>query len=421
LNVLFLSYDGMTDPLGPSQVLPYLFGLAKLGHTVHLGSLEKPECSEDEIAAVRSQCETGGIDWHPLRFRSDLPFVGVLQNYRQLRRLAVKLNRERPLDLIHARSYIPALVARSMKHRFGTAFLFDMRGFWPDERVDGGLWPQSNPIFRLVYLYFKRRETELLRDADSIVSLTEAGKAILLSRPDRSADAPSIAVIPCCADLDAFPQVNARSRSKSRKALGLGADRKVVAYLGSTGTWYLLGEMLDFFRAQLRLDPGALFLIVTRDDPRPIVGAARAHGIPPDTLIIRPAGRSEVAELLAAADYGLFFIKPCFSKKASSPTKLGEFLALGLPVVTNSGVGDVDTIIHTSGAGVLVERFENTAYERAIEAISALPREPERWRIQASRWFDLKVGVAAYAGIYDDIANSRDSPHSTATQALPQD
>jgi len=120
------------DPLGPSQVLPYLFGLAKRGHRIHLGSLEKPERSEQEIQAVRDECARAGIDWHPLRFRSDLPFVGVVENYRQLRGLAMALNRERPLDLIHARSYIPALVAAWMKRRFGTGFLFDMRGFWPE-------------------------------------------------------------------------------------------------------------------------------------------------------------------------------------------------------------------------------------------------------------------------------------------------
>jgi glycosyltransferase involved in cell wall biosynthesis len=407
MNVLFLSYDGMTDPLGPSQVLPYLVGLARQGHSVHLASLEKPAASAQAIDEVRQLCAAAGIDWHPLRFRSDLPFVGVFLNYRQLRDCAADLNARQPLELIHARSYIPAMAARWMKRRFGIPYLFDMRGFWADERVEGGLWPQRNPVYRLVYHYFKRREAELLRDADAIVSLTEAGKRILLDRADRAASGSPITIIPCCADLDAFPPPSSEDRRSARQALDIPPESNVVAYLGSTGTWYLLGEMLDFFAVQRRLDPMSIFLVVTRDDPAPILAAAQARGLPPDALLVRSASRQQVAEFLAAADYGLFFIKPCFSKKASSPTKLGEFLALGLPVVTNSGVGDVDAVIEQSGAGVLVDRFDVRHYEAAIAAIGRLPRDTSRWRDKAKRWFDLNIGVERYAQIYSTLAGRR--------------
>ena len=312
MNVLFLSYDGMTDPLGPSQVLPYLFGLAKRGHSIHLGSLEKPHASPQAIEAVRAQCEQAGIDWHPLRFRSDLPFVGVFENHRQLKRLAIDLNAAQPLGLIHARSYIPALVARWMKRRFGTGFLFDMRGFWPDERVDGGLWPQSNPVYRLVYRYFKQREAELLREADAVISLTEAGRRILLDRGDGAAANTPITVIPCCADLDAFAPVTGEQRLAARRSLGIAAERRVVSYLGSTGTWYLLGEMLDLFLVQRRLSPDALFLMITRDDPQPILAAASARGIPAEALLIRPAGRTEVPAFLAARRLRLVFHQALF-------------------------------------------------------------------------------------------------------------
>jgi len=401
VNVLFLSYDGMTDPLGPSQVLPYLFGLAKRGHTVRLASLEKPGRSPEEMAEVRAQCERNGIEWHPLRFRSDLPFIGVFDNYRQLWRKAVELHGRQTVNLIHARSYIPAMVGARMKRRFGTGLLFDMRGFWPDERVDGGLWPQNNPVYRLVYRYFKRRESELLREADSVISLTHAGKQILL---EQHSEPPPIRVIPCCADLDAFPAITPEARTATRNALGIPQDARVVAYLGSIGTWYMLDEMMDFFACQLREQPNSVFLFVTRDDAAPIKRSAAERGIAADRLVIRPATRAEVPQLLASADYGLFFIKPCFSKRASSPTKLGEFLAMGIPVVTNSGVGDVDEIISESGAGFLVERFRDGDYRSAITQMDSLPRQPDTWRLRAKRWFDLEQGIAAYAEVYDDLA-----------------
>ena len=65
--------------------------------------------------------------------------------------------------------------------------------------------------------------------------------------------------------------------------------------------------------------------------------------------IIRPATREEVPRLLAAADLGIFLIKPVFSKTASSPTKMGEMLAVGLPIVANAGVGDVEQMVERYG------------------------------------------------------------------------
>ena len=46
----------------------------------------------------------------------------------------------------------------------------------------------------------------------------------------------------------------------------------------------------------------------------------------------------EVPRYLKAADVAISFIKPCYSKQSSSPTKIAEYLASGLPVVCNAGL-----------------------------------------------------------------------------------
>lgn len=127
-------------------------------------------------------------------------------------------------------------------------------------------------------------------------------------------------------------------------------------------------------------------------------------------------GRTEVAGLLAAADYGLFFIKPAFSKLASSPVKLGELMALGLPVLTNAGVGDVDPILRESGAGVTVERFDLPAYDQALERLEALQPDPARRQAAVRRWFDLDEGVRRYDALYR-LASERSSPTSRGAWA----
>jgi glycosyltransferase involved in cell wall biosynthesis len=401
--VLYLSYDGMYDPLGASQVLPYLVGLAGRGHRISLISFEKPDRSMQERSAVEEACAAAGIEWHPLLYHKSPPILSTMYDLRRMRREAARLHRRQRFDLLHCRSYLAALVGLRMKRRQGVPFIFDMRGFWADERVDGRIWNLSNPLFRAVHSYFKRRETEFLAEADHVVSLTEEGRTILLGWRADPAVGPPISVIPCCTDFDAFPRITSNDRAAARRSLGIGADAKVAVYLGSFGSWYMVGEMLDFFRVQLERDPGSVFLIVSRDPEREISATAAARQVPADRIIVRSASRSEVARLVAAADYGLFFIKPVFSKKASSPTKMGEFLALGLPIVTNTGVGDVDRIMDEAGAGVVVHGFDTDSYRRALDELALLSVDEERWRAASRRWFDLEAGVEQYDAIYRSL------------------
>jgi glycosyltransferase involved in cell wall biosynthesis len=404
LRVLYLSYDGMADPLGASQVLPYLVELSRLGHEITLVSFEKPQSSQAEWERAAAVCAEAGISWHPLKYTKQPPVLSTLRDIIRMNRAARALHLAQSFDIVHCRSYVPALVGQSLQRRFGMGFVFDMRGFWADERVDGGLWSLRNPVFKAVYGFFKREETKWLHHADHVICLTEEGRRVLLSRPDRREDDPPISVIPCCVDFDRFPPVDSVRRERARESLGIDRSAPVAAYLGSIGTWYMLDEMLGFFRVQLDRNPNAVFLFVTRDEPSQIANAARSHRIPASALRIQSASREEVPELIAAADYGLFFIKPCFSKKASSPTKLGEFLALELPFVANAGVGDVDLITKETSAGVLVQSFDAPSYSRALEALQRRDVDLVRWRKAASRWFDLNQGVERYNAIYRGLA-----------------
>lgn len=402
-NVLYVTFDGLTDPLGRSQVLPYLIGLSRQGYRITILSLEKPDRYQRDAAAIRQICTAEGLIWEPLSYHRAPALLSSIYDAAALKRAARRLHRHMPFDIVHCRSYIPAAVGLDLKRRFGVPFIFDMRGFWPDERVDGGSWNLSNPIYRSVYAYFKRLEARLLEQADHIVSLTHAGKAQLLTRPLFRPSGAEITVIPCCVDFDHFPLIDPSARAAARSALSISADASVVAYLGSVGTWYMLDEMLDFFRIYVGHEPQASLLFVTPNPSGPIVAAATRKGIDPSRLTILPASRDEVPQLMAAADVGLFFIKPCFSKLASSPTKMGEMLALGLPVVTNNGVGDVAEIVRDTDCGTAIERFDDQAYESAVATLRAMPRSPQRLREAALPYFDVRLGIDRYAQIYRSL------------------
>ena len=416
-RVLYVTYDGITDPLGRSQVLPYLTGLSRLGHRITILSCEKPDREAKDGGRIRAICEEGGIAWHPIRYHKKPPVISSAWDAAMLRRTAEALHRRNGFDIVHCRSYIPGIAGLSLKRKFGVRFLFDMRGFWPDEKVEGNSWRLSNPVFRQVYRYFKKLEAELLTGADHIVSLTYEGKRQLATRPQLQPTGPEITVIPCCVDFGHFPLVAAGGREAGRAALGIGADAKVLVYLGSLGAWYMLDEMLDFFRVLLAREPDAVFLFVTHDAPAGIRAAARARGVPEDRLVVRPANREEVPQFVAAADIGIFFIQPVFSKKASSPTKMGEMLAVGLPLVTNAGVGDVAEIVRDTGCGVAIERFDEAAYRDALDAVAAMVPDPAAQRERALPWFDVEIGIARYDAVYRSLACQAGSKPTEAKAA----
>lgn len=407
LRVLYVTYDGITDPLGRSQVLPYLTGLSRLGHRITILSSEKPDREARDGDRIRAICDAAGIEWIPIRYHKKPPVLSSAWDAISLRRAAERLHRKKRFDIVHCRSYIPGIAGMHLKRKFGVRFLFDMRGFWPDEKVEGKNWPQSNPVFRRVYTWFKKLEEELLTGADHIISLTYEGERQLRTRPQFQPTGPDITVIPCCVDFTHFPLVDPTQRQAGRGALGLADDARVLVYLGSLGAWYMLDEMLDFFRVMLARDPKAAFLFVTHDAPEGIRAAAAARGVPEDRLVIRGASREEVPLFVAAADIGIFFIAPVFSKKASSPTKMGEMLALGLPLVTNAGVGDVAQIVEDTGCGIAIERFDDPAYEEALDRIEAMVSAPAAQREKALPWFDVEIGIARYAEVYQALGAPR--------------
>jgi glycosyltransferase involved in cell wall biosynthesis len=408
MRVLYLSYDGLTDGLGRSQVLPYIFGLEGIGHEFTIVSFEKKErFAKDEIN-IRKLLKGKNIEWKPLLYTASPPILSTVYDVLRLRKLARALHANTIFDLIHCRSYITSLVGLNMKRKFGVRFVFDMRAFYADERVDGGLWNLKNPIFKAVYDFFKNKEKQFLEEADYTISLTEKGKSIIHSWNTLKGQPLPVKVIPCCADLEHFSvkNINSNLQTQLRQELLIEEIDLVITYLGSIGTWYMLPEMLDFF-AQLSLTkPNAKLLLITQDDPLPILLQAKEKGITQARIVIRPASREEVPTMLSLAHAALFFIQPVFSKSGSSPTKHGEMLGMGLPVIANTGVGDVDSIISSTNTGLLIDEFTPSSYAKAIEGLDAILQLPKKQMRQAAEdYYSLEMGVERYNAVYSHCAN----------------
>ena len=400
----------MLDPLGQSQVIPYLKELSRQGVQFTLLSFERDQAYTPaglaQCEQLRRELAVTGIDWHWLLYHKSpsLPatFYDVLAGIRYGSRLVSS----KQIELVHARGYIPAAIALRLKRRFGAKVIFDVRGLMADEYFDAGHWRKESLPYRIT----KAMERRALAAADGVVTLTERIWPIINTWDGLRDRHVAHEVVPCCADLELF-KFNQSDRERRRRELGLDG-RFVVVYSGSIGGWYLTEEMADFFAVLLKEKPRAHALWLTTGNHDQLRTLMKTRGIEEADYTVVAATSTDVPSYLSASDAGLAFIKPCFSKLASSPTKYAEYLACGLPLIINRGIGDSDTLITREKTGVLVRDFSQTEYGSAIAAIEDFVGQPEavrrRGREVAERLFDVRrVGVERYSHLYESVLGTR--------------
>ncbi|RYD57371.1 MAG: glycosyltransferase [Sphingobacteriales bacterium] len=404
-NVLYISYDGMTDPLGQSQVLPYLSGLSKRGYSITLISCEKPERYEQHKEVIQKICALANIDWQPIPYTSKPPIISTIKDIRHLHKRAYALHADKRFDIVHCRSYISAMVGQNMKRKFGTKFLFDMRGFWADERVDGGLWNRGNPLYNTIYKFFKKKEKQYLEQADHTISLTYAGKQVIHSWKHVNRQPVPIMVIPCCVDTSLFDRSTIVDRQKDLlyQKLQINKGQFVIGYVGSIGTWYMLDEMLMCFKVLLQKKPDAVMLFVTTEPAEMVLSAVKRLGVPEAAIRITAATRKEVPYYIGLMDLSIFFIKPCFSKTASSPTKQGEIMAMGTPVLCNSGVGDTAFVVDKYHSGIAVNDFTESTFSAALDKMLGTTYDAAEIRKGADDFYSLGQGINSYEAVYKQL------------------
>ena len=400
-----MTYDGLSDPLGQSQVIPYLIGLSKSGHQITIISTEK-KSGQQAVQEISELLSGHQISWHRITYTKNPPVLSTLYDCFNMFFLSRKLCRKEKFDVVHCRSYIPSLIGIHLKRYFGLKYIFDMRGFYADERVDGRIWKQSSLVYRSLYRFFKRQEERFLSRADYTICLTERARKEILSWRIIPGQPIDIKVIPCCANVDYFnPDImTEEDKKRLREKLGILQSDFLLMYTGAIGTWYMLDEMFDFFK-RLLLKSNAKFLFITYDEPDNILRVARAKNISEDLIRIVKAKHSEVPSLLSICDLSIFFIRPLYSKMASSPAKQGEIMSMGIPIICNSNIGDSDRIIREAEGGLIVRSFSEDDYDFVVSQIpDLLLKSKKKIRETAMQYYSLDKGVENYNEVYRELA-----------------
>lgn len=413
--VLYLCYHTLTDPLVQTQVIAYLRGLAQEGYPIYLITFEWEQLSDSARTGIEQELAAAGIHWSALRYQKSSRLPTKLYNLFCGALGAFRLGLIKQIRLVHGRSHVGAAIGFPLKLFLGCRLLFDIRGLLAEEYVDVGHWTAGG----LNYSLTKWFERVLLRFADGFIVLTERLKRELVQHNSLLARrASDVHVIPCCVDTKRF-DAQPEERLSYRVKRGW-SDRLVLTYVGKLGTWYLSDEMAAFFAAARQVDSRFFLQVLTGSDPRLMQEPLQRAGMPTDSYAIHFADPIEVAQILTASDAGLSFIKPCPSKRASSPTKVGEYLAAGLPVVANAGIGDCDLLLRDRGIGVLLAGFNQSNLQDAARSLRTLI-EDSGTKCRCRHWADAElslseVGIPRYARVYARlIGESRPLGNSKAT------
>jgi glycosyltransferase involved in cell wall biosynthesis len=240
-------------------------------------------------------------------------------------------------------------------------FVLEVRDLWPQILVDSGMMTERSPVFRTL----KSLERFLYRRADAIVVLAKGSVDAIL---DEGISGDKLHFIPNGADPEDFEVSQDRAVLRER----FGFDGTVVVYAGAHGPANGLDLVLD---AAERLTGSDITFVLVGDGvmKQELQDEAKRRGIT-NVDFRSPIPKAEIPQLFAAADIGLHCLAdiPLFNHGVS-PNKLYDYMAAGLPVITNTP-GEVAAMVKEAGAGETVDPDDIASGVRTIQALTAEER-----------------------------------------------
>jgi glycosyltransferase involved in cell wall biosynthesis len=369
-TLTYLSIDSLSEGVGASQVLPYVEGLARRGLPVELHTFERAAPPE----RLQLRLKQGGVVWVPHRFGLAGPAGGLGRVLRGARAV-------RGAELVHSRSDLPA--ASALLARSGH-WVWDMRGFWADEKIEVGALRPGSPEDRAM----RAIERRSARSAGAILTLASAAIPVLIARHGQAVEHKT-RVIATCVDLARFAPREAPPRPV----------RLLIS--GTLNARYDVAGMTRFARHLARRLP--MQLEVLCPDPARWEALLLSEG-----AVLGKAEPSEMPAHVAASHAGLALLRQStVANRASMPTKLGEFLACGRPVVVSPGIGDMDQLLARYDCGISVDPASDDALEvgaAELERLLGDPALPGRCRSLAEDHFNLDHAVSSLLDVYRTIA-----------------
>lgn len=382
-----MSYNGVLDTLGQSQVVPYLVEILRDGHDVRVLSFERKSKDLRSIQNLQKRLCERGLKWTWLPYHKNPPVLSTLWDVTRGLLTLFWLTLRYKVQVLHARSQVAAAMVWPVARLLRRRFIFDLRGQMAYEYADGGTWAEGGFLYRLA----ERAEQRFIKDADAIVVLTR-----VLANDLEIAGARHPVIIPACVDLDLFQ-------------FPLPGGRLArMAYCGSLGARYAPELLVAFYLEAAQAIASLDLLILTHSEPTIIKRMLAGANLLPERFTILEVPHERVPEYLMQSLFGVLLLRGARSLRGACPTKVGEYLASGLPVVSSPGIGDVADILEGERVGIVLQGHDTRAFYEGARRLAQLLKEGQtlrdRCRRVAEKEFSLSErGGPSYRALYGHL------------------
>ena len=366
-DITYLSIDSIQEGVGSSQITPLILGLAKEGKRVCLITFEK----NDPPPSLVQKMEKAGVEWKPKKFKAAGALGGVLR-LNELRKCVPSS------AILHGRSDIPTVAA--VWSEVDAPVLWDVRSLWSDQRKLIGTSGWNTLTAR------GARELENIsaRNALAMTTLTAAVVPILEKRHETL---PRIhQVIPTCVQTAKFIPTP------------MPQGQLVCLLSGTFNNYYDIDRTRQVINAIRKTVD--LRVIWARAEESPDLNLSVGEDL------IVSVRHSHMPKLVADSNFGMAICKEgrMDSLAAAAPTKIGEFLASGRPVIVSKGLGDMEMLLPRSRTGIIVGYNDSLSQMgNQISELVASPDIVERCRTLALEYFSMEKAIHRYSRVYSQM------------------
>ncbi len=255
-------------------------------------------------------------------------------------------------------------------------------------------------IGRPLRKYLDFMEEELRRNATAVTVISDYlhGRAA-----DAGVDAPKIHLIRGSVDTG---RVKPMEKLQARRQTGLNAESKILGFLGTHQSD--IDFSLEAFAHVLQTHPEASFVIVGRTDPE-VESAVHRMGLSDRVIRTGWCTEDEMIAWMSAADAFLMPLRDNLVNVARWPNKIGEYMALGRPVVSTR-VGDVARLIETNRIGNVSDAEPTDFGNQLLRLLSdnvMLNDMGDRARKLAEDHYDISIQGSHIEHLYESLLEER--------------